>query len=482
MKKFLLASLLLCQTAAFADWLPASEPIPIGTSGGIKRDVNTTYNASNQTIVAAWANTGDSAPYYAVYDGSTWTTPGTPIPLGASAGVNFNTTLTYDAANQTVIAFWSEVSTQLPFYAVFDGSSWTTPGTALPIDFVATGVYNDIHATYDPATQTVIAAWADSTTRLPYYTVFDGTAWSTAATFSPGGSTGILYDINLIYNAANQTVVAAWADVVTQLPYYAIYNGTSWTTLGSQIPPGTSSGVNSGVIGLVYDASNQTVIAAWGDLATFTPYYAVFNGFSWTSAALISPIPRIGANVYDNISLAFDSTSQAVIAAWSSSIGYQPYYSIFNGTSWTSVAPIPVAPSAGIDYNVNLVFNPAASQTVATWGNYPGDPDGFFNIFASEPVFPPATLTVNGCSVNFATQSVWINQLVWTPSLSLDVVTYNIYRNGVLIGIVSADTFQYNDPVNTRGVDVYGVTSVNSLGTESAPVTVTVTSRGSGLR
>lgn len=482
MKKYLTAFMLLLQIGAFADWLPASQPIPMGTSTGINfTDVYTTYDAANQTVVAAWSNLSDSAAYYAVYDGSTWITPGTPIPLGASGGVDHDVTLTYDAATQTVIAAWG--SNFIPYYAVFDGTSWTTPGTIIPLG-TSTGVFvrNNVNVTYDPANQTVIAAWGDTVTTLPYYAVFDGSSWTTPGTQIPSGlSSGVLRDVTVIYDAANQTIIAAWADGVIQLPYYAVFDGSSWTTTGTRIPRGGSTGAFDDV-NLVYDAVNQTVIAAWGDASTRAPYYAVFNGSSWIAAELISPIPNVGAFVNRNISMAFDSSSQIVIAAWSSSADALPYYSIFTGTSWTTIAPVPVAPSLGAGTNVILVFDPAAAQTVATWSDLTATPQGFFNIFVGEPVVvqePPATLTVNGCRLTFASQQVWINQLIWTPSLSLDVVAYNIYRNGALIATVSADTFLYNDPVNTQGVDVYGVTSVSSTGAESVPITVTVTSNGS---
>ena len=478
MKNYLIACLLLIHAGAFADWLPSAEPIPMGTSTGIKNDINTTFNDSSQTVMATWANLGDSAAFYAIYDGTTWSTSGTAIPLGTSAGVRVNIIPTYNQANQTVVAVWADLTTQLPYYAVFDGVNWTTAGTALPLDFIADGVFNDINATYDSLTDTIVATWADSTSRLPYFSVFDGTIWTTAAIFSPGGSTGVLSNINLIYNESTGFVVGAWADILTQLPFYALYDGFNWTTLGSPIPAGTSLGVNNNVE-LVYDAANQTVIAAWGNAATFEPYYAVFNGFSWTPAQLIAPSPIVGDNVFQNISLSFDSTSQIVIAAWSSNADNLPYYSIFNGISWTTIAAIPVAPSAGVDFNVTLIYIPGTLQTVAVWANFEGDFEGFFNSFLSL-IAPaaPTTIAVNGCSLKFATQRIWINRLEWTPSPSPDVVAYNIYRNGVFIAQVSAGTLFYNDPQNQKAQDTYGVSSLNSNGQESTPITATVQSNG----
>lgn len=476
MGKYLTALMLLCQTAAFADWLPGGQPIPEGASTAVDYDVYTVYNEANQTVVATWGDYDADEnvfPFYAVFDGTTWTTPGTAIPPGTSAGVYHNIIPVYNADTQTVVAVWSDSDSFIPYYAVFDGTTWTTPGTIIPVG-ASTGIYTDIFAAYNPNDQTVVAAWGDANTQLPYYAIFDGATWTTPGTaIPPGTSNGALNNINLIYNAANQTIVGTWADSVTNQPYYAVFDGTTWTTPGTLIPPGFSNGSGYDVT-LVYNPSNQTVVAAWGDSVNDLPYYSVFDGTTWTTTGSIPQGSSTG--VYQNVSLTYDGASGTLMAAWSDATNYLPFYSIFNGTSWTQAASVPVTPSVGIDYDIILTFIPSTGQIIATWANYPGDTDPYFNLFAS--LAPPGALIGDGCRLSFASQAVWINQLYWAPSTSSDVVAYNIYRDGVLIASVSADTFQYNDAVRIRGPVVYGVTAVSSSGTESAPITITLISRG----
>lgn len=467
MSKLLIALMLLCKTAAFADWLPAAQLIPEGSSTFVNYDVYTTYNAANQTVVATWSESDDEfAPiFYAVYDGSTWTTAGTNIPLGTSSGAYHNVIPAYDPANQTVVAVWNDVVSFLPYYAVFDGTTWITPGTVIPPG-TSTGAYNDVSITYDPVSQMMIAAWSDATNQFPYYSVFNGITWTTTAVIPIGSSTGAQYDVTLTYDAVHQTIIAAWADRLSQIPYYAIYDGAIWTTPGTPIPLGTSTGVNYNVTS-VFNAFNGTVIAAWGDAGDTTPYYAVFNGTTWVPARVIPQ--GASAGVYQSISLTYNSDTQQVFAAWSDNSDYVPFYSILNEATWTTAALVPVTPSLGIDYDIILVFDPAAHQIVATWANYPGEADPYFNIFVAQL---PAHLVGTGCCVHFTTQKAWVNHLTW--SASPGVIAYNIYRNEVFIAQVSGDTLEYNDVGSRVGIDVYLVTAVFANGVESLPQAVVI--------
>ena len=261
-------------------------------------------------------------------------------------------------------------------------------------------------------------------------------------------------------------MVAAWADRLSQMPFYAVFDGATWTTPGTAIPQGASAGVNYNV-DLVFNGANSTVIAAWGDSSDTTPYYAVFNGTTWVPAQVIPEGPNVGP--YQDISLAYNSDTGQVFASWSDNVNYQGFYTIFNGSTWTTGATLPLIPSLGIDYNIILVYDPYVHQMVATWANYPGLAIPYFNIFVT-PL--PANLTGIGCCNSFATQRVWINHLEWTPTLS--AIGYNIYRNGVLIAQVGAGVSEYNDAGSRVGDEVYLVIAIFADALDSIPATVTI--------
>lgn len=462
-------------------WEPA-QPIPPGTPI-VAEDVTLAYNSGNQTTIAAWAQFVSGAPYYAVYDGTNWTTPATAIPLGASTGVNGNINLAYDAANQVIVAVWQEGFSSL-FYAIFDGTSWTTPGTPIPLGTSASAI-NGVNVTYNPANQTVVAAWAEfSAGRPAYYAVYDGTSWTTLGTPIPlGTSSGVNVSINLAYNANNQTIVAAWGNLGDTLPYYAVFDGTTWTTAGTPIPPGTSTGVVNNVR-LTYDGNNQTIIAAWGDnLGTSPPYYSIFDGINWITTGTIPQ--GTGNGVYQDVSLAYNSDSEEVFAAWNENSIFAPFYSIFDGTNWSVGDSIPLGTSDAVDFQVNLSFDPSSHQMIAAWANFGpfNDLTPYYSTYLTTvppppppptptAPAPPASISGSGFYNKFLTQQVWVNQLNWTPSTSAEVVAYNIYRDGEHIAHVNATTLEYFDQGQNKKVPhVYAVTALGG-GAESTAVTI----------
>lgn len=475
MRKWLIALSLIFQVGLYADsWKPIAELIPSGSSTGVNYNVNLAYNVNNKTTVAAWAdNSSSNIPFYAVYNGSIWTTQGTPIPLGASTGVSYDVHLSYNSDNNTVFAVWVDTVTTLPYYAIFDGTSWTTPGSPIPIGG-SIGAVADVFLAYNQSNQTLVAAWSDAGTDLPYYAVFDGSTWITAGSSIPNGSsTGVYNNVYLTYNPSNMTVMAAWADnTALKLPYYAVFNGSSWTS-AAQIPVGTSTGVLDNV-NLVYNSATQTVIAAWGDRPTALPFYSIFNGIGWTAASRIPNGTSSGA--YGNITLAYNADNQTVLGAWSDTVLYVPFYTIFNGVSWSTGTLIPYAPSDGIDYDIPLSYNINSHQMVAVWGNYPNNPDPYFQIYNTQVL--PSKLTGRSFYNKFASQKAWVNQLNWTPFSFLNMVGYHIYRDGTLIATVDADTLRYNDEGRCReNTYIYEVRAFAVNGSESLPLAITLPSR-----
>lgn len=475
MRKWLIALSLICQVGLYADaWKPIAELIPPGSSTGVSYNVNVAYDVNNKTTVAAWADRSSSnIPFYAVYNGSIWTTSGTPIPLGASTGVRYDVHLSFNSDNNTVVAVWVDTNTLLPYYAIFDGTIWTTPGSPIPVGS-STGAKDNVFLAYNESNQTLVAAWSDDTTSLPYFAVFDGSIWVTTGSSIPAGTSDGVYDnVYLTYNPSNMTVIAAWGNISgLQLPYYSVFNGSSWT-IAALIPVGTSTGVVDDVH-LVYNSATQTVIAAWSNRPTTLPYYSIFNGIGWTAA---SPIPNgTSSGAYGNITLAYNLDNQTILGAWSDSVLYVPYYSIFNGVSWSTGTLIPYAPSDGINYDIPLSYNVNSHQMVAAWGNYPNNPDPYFQIYNTTVV--PSSLTGRSFYNKFASQKAWVNQLNWTPFSYLNMIGYHIYRNGTLIATVNADTLRYNDEGRCReNTYIYEVRAFAVNGSESLPLVITLPSR-----
>lgn len=500
MKKWMLALLLFCQPYLSADaWLPAALPIPPGTANGVEFDICLTYDASNNTVVGAWSNVkGGSVPnltpFYAIYNGSTWSTPGTVISSGLPI-VQRDINLIFDPANNAVVASWIDDSaTTSANYSIWNGLTWTTPTPISAVNFAQNS--NDVNLIYNSGNSAVFAAWcqASSPPLLPYYSIWNGSlsvpSWTTPATISlgsgSGASSGVQNDVTLTYDAAISTLIAAWGDSSSSFPYYSISsdNGATWTT--AQIPlgtpgPGTSTGVNNNV-SLVYNPANNTVVAAWADMGSDLPYYTVYNGTSWTMPV---QIPTNGSNgVRDNVILAYNSDSQTVFAAWGdSSSPHIPYYSILTGNTWTT-GTIPLGSGAGAsngaDFDVYLIYDPNSHQMIATWGDSSSFKPYYSTYITNERPIPPGPLPPTGLvgkqhKNDFATVSERYNTLHWQASPSSGVAGYLIYRNGILIATLNANVLCYQDHNQKKNANtLYSVVAINSQGIPSTPATVIV--------
>lgn len=93
---------------------------------------------------------------------------------------------------------------------------------------------------------------------------------------------------------------------------------------------------------------------------------------------------------------------------------------------------------------------------------------------AIDSIRPPNNLGNKQTNTDFGIIYYFSNTLTWQPSLSVGVVSYNIYRNGIKIASVSGSTLQYTDIKAPKGRNQYGVTATDSQGRESVPINIQV--------
>ena len=105
-----------------------------------------------------------------------------------------------------------------------------------------------------------------------------------------------------------------------------------------------------------------------------------------------------------------------------------------------------------------------------------GGPSATISHNATIDPAPPASFTGFRCKNKFATQTEYVNNLFWRASLDPTVVSYLIFRNGVLIATIPASgQFKFIDHDRPKKqVDTYALIAVDASGLESSPVIITV--------
>ena len=142
------------------------------------------------------------------------------------------------------------------------------------------------------------------------------------------------------------------------------------------------------------------------------------------------------------------------------------------GQSWS--APVDLSQTGQNADSPAITLN-AKGETLAIWQRSDGT-----NIriqYASTRIAPspPSGLMGKQMGLLAGTQISFFNRLFWTASSTLNVVSYNIYRNGVFIQNTGSRHSQYEDLNQQEGVFVtYEISAVSSGGGESAKVSIIV--------
>lgn len=161
---------------SYSDTVNWDAAAPIGNPVANSLAIFTAPIFPNQ-FVATWAASSPlGQPVYSIYDGTSWSS--------AEAITTDNTRYAfiniYSSANLSgnVLATWTNKSTHYPFYSIYNGSSWSVPSAISTLYTSA----NDVYSSAISSTQ-FLATWVNRLSStpyygIPYYSIFDGSAWS----------------------------------------------------------------------------------------------------------------------------------------------------------------------------------------------------------------------------------------------------------------------------------------------------------------
>jgi|GEM_PF-1943993 len=238
--------------------------------------VNEVYVDALGQLFAVW---GNGPVYYAIYDPitSSWGTTGT---ISGGSNVASEISLVYDASSSQLIAVWSAGSLMASniTYSIYLGGSWSSPQA---IAGATSSNRPEIGVAYNSATGLAYAAWNDMTTGYPIYSFYNGTTWSAPAFIVQTSQP--IFDVSLVYDPNDMQLIAAWIDSATKLPQYSVLpDGSSTWSAATPFPGASPAGWNIRTseptgVALVYDPGLGKVFAGWADGSTGYPIWT-FTG------------------------------------------------------------------------------------------------------------------------------------------------------------------------------------------------------------
>lgn len=415
--------------------------------------------------IATWGDNSTHYPYYSAWNGTTWSAPAV-ISSNTSFTAFVDVYTSYNSSLQETIATWADHSTKYPYYSVYNGTSWSTPAVISSNTSFVAG--NNVCTSYNTNAGITVATWADNSSFKPYYSVYNGTTWRAPAIIS---FLQVYFDVYTSYNPDTAQTIAVWSDRSTYQPYFSVYNGSSWSS-----PVLINSNSSFRVVNQIYtsynSSTNQT-IATWSDSSSLHPFFSTYDGSSWSTPAAISS--NLTADVYTS----FDSNTGQTVATWTDIATHFPYYAIYDGLSWSTPAVISTNTSFTALTDTYVSYNIDTDQIIATWANvvptYP-----YFSVYNgtwSTPAVISSNTSFTASNVVFSSSppvgsvippldfagSQQVNNFgivserfnTLTWQASLPVENYDLYRNGTLIAVLDGSADSYEDHDQPKNPQTY---------------------------
>lgn len=400
--------------------------------------------------------TDDLRSFY--FDGTMWNAPlSDPLSTaisGSSTGLAIN-------KSGLGVAAWSD-STQNIRVSFFSNSNWSVPSL---VGVIGTGSSPKVAIN---SSGDLAVAWEDLTGAV-VVRHFIGGVWSSPTTINP---LAVLSGVGISDNGKS---LVAIRDSGTLDVYAGYFIGSTLSSTTLLNPPQLFGPANFGVS--LEMAPNGTAVAAWQYEQTFFNqydlYYAQFDGNTWAQAVdfqtgISGTEPAVSLN----------SKGDGLIM-WGNNFGFPNPLNFLTAqlpvggvltqeqVVRTSTLSVPRGPAVSLADNG---FNALA------WleANPSFDVDIPFGM-ASVVVQAPTELNGKVCKNHFASQTDRVNIITWQPSTDINVVRYDLKRNGVLIANIPAvGPLVYNDHNRCKNQDVYTLTAIARNGAESLPISITV--------
>jgi hypothetical protein len=468
---------------------PGTGPATVFESASVY-DISATYDSTNQKVVIAYRDVGNSDYGTAVVG----TVSGTSISFGSpvvfnSANSRFNK-ITYDASNNKVVIAYSDYGNNYYGTAIVGTVSGTSISFGSSAVFNSTGQTEVYGAVYDSTNQKVVIGYRDYGNSF-YGTAVVGTVSGTSISFgSPVVfNSSDLAQIILTYDSANGKVVIAYDDIGNSRAATAIVG----TVSGTSISFGSESVYNSTEVSsqsATYDSTNGKVVIAFRDEDNSQYGKAIVGTVSGTSISFGSPVTFESSSVYD-ISATYDSTNDKVVIAYRDN-GNSGAGTVIVGTvSGTSISfGSPFVFDSNI-YSISVIFDSANSKVVIAYQDAGNSYYGTGVVFGSSgfsipqvgspEVFEPSATTdtsaafdstnnkvvifydgkasvgtVSGTSINFGSPvssglpSVYLDSLIYDSTNQKVVIAYtdssNNYYGTAIVGTVSGTSISFGSP------------------------------------
>ncbi|MGB5297122.1 MAG: hypothetical protein WBN48_00155, partial [Thiogranum sp.] len=262
-----------------------------------------------------------------MWDGTSW--GALPLSMGTvSETYWYGAEVAYEQLSGDAIIVWndnSQAAGDMLRYAVWDGTSWSTPQSI--------GVYSGaepqtMRLAFDPGSDAMVLI-VDDINADDYALVWDGDSWGNAITLD---TTGTLESdqsaIAVSFEAQSGKAVVTYGIEGSSAVYYRIWDGSSWSAQSSVAAAAGITGDASWLVTATDYSSDRIALATMTSAGEI--WLSVWDGAAWDTPVLAETGST--GTVYPNLAVAFESSTGEALATYG-----QSGQSDFRYRTWDSV-------------------------------------------------------------------------------------------------------------------------------------------------
>ena len=336
--------------------------------------ISSVYDSTNNKVVIAYRDGGNSQYGTAIVG----TVSGTSISFGTavvfnSGTIDYNTSATYDSTNNKIVIAYTDAGNSYYGTAIVGTVSGTSISFGSEVVFESATTV-DASATYDSTNNRVVIAYRD-VGNSQYGTAIVGTVSGTSISFGTAVvfKSALTVNTSATYDSTNNRVVIAYRDWTNSKYGTAIVGTVSGTSIsfGSEVV--FNSG-NSASISATYDSTNNRVVIAYNDGGNSYYGTAIVGTVSGTSISFGSEVVYNSNLSYESIGLVSNSTENKVIISYENTGDSDKGTAIvftFGGTATNEASTIGIATEAIADTatgTVTIIAGVNDQQTLLTIG------------------------------------------------------------------------------------------------------------------
>lgn len=250
-------------------------------------------------------------------------------------------------------------TTTVPFYRIWNGTAWSAEASAQAV----TGNINFI-VLKSARTRNEAALATMSTTGNINVQIWNGTSWGTPTLMANvGAANSTTRSFDIAYEKSGDRLVVAYLPNSTSADFaYRIWDGATWNSPATITTPPTTAVIKS--IDMTQNplsSSNEIALIMMDN--SVDVYGMVWTGSAWSNMGVAAVWDQTASIATKKaVDVAYEQLSGRAMFMWGDTTATDQYYRIWNGTSLTAATLLDIPAAGGMVHWMELVSRPNSNE------------------------------------------------------------------------------------------------------------------------